>query len=159
MTTKNGVLYDERLHVPLRWWVQATMLVASLWLAFIVALDPAIAWVASGLLMAGTVALLVSYGSARIRVEDGELVAGRARIPVHLLTDPTPLDPEAARLLAGRDANAHAYLLLRPYLKRAVRVTVNDPADPTPYWLVSTRRPDELAGALASARMPEPGRG
>lgn len=159
MTTKNGVLYDEHLHVPLRWWVQATMLVASLWLAFIVALDAAIAWVASGLLMAGTVALLVSYGSARVRVEDGEFVAGRARIPVDLLADPTPLDPEAARLLAGRDANAQAYLLLRPYLKRAVRVTVNDPADPTPYWLVSTRRPDELAGALASARMPEPGRG
>ncbi len=154
MTTKNGVLYDERLHVPLRWWVQATMFVASLWLAFVVALDPVLAWAASGLLMAATMALLLGYGSARVRVEDGVLVAGRARIPVNLLVDPTPLDAEATRLLAGRDADAHAYLLLRPYLKRAVRVTVDDPSDPTPYWLVSTRRPDELAGALASARMP-----
>jgi hypothetical protein len=159
VTTKNGVLYDERLHVPLRWWVQATMFVATLWLAFIVALEPVVAWVASGLLMAGTVAVLLAYGAARVRIEDGAFVAGRARIPVDLLADPTPLDTEATRLLAGRDANAHAFLLLRPYLKRAVRVTVADPADPTPYWLVSTRRPEELAGALASARMREPGRG
>lgn len=147
------MLYEERLHVPLRWWVQATMFVATFWLAFIVALHPTVAWVATGILLAGTVALFLGYGAARIRVEDGMFVAGRARIPLSLLADPTPLDSEATRLVAGRDANAHAYLLLRPYLKRAVRVTVTDPADPTPYWLVSTRRPAELADALASARM------
>ena len=31
-------LYSERLGVPLRWWVQGTMFVATLWLAVIVAL-------------------------------------------------------------------------------------------------------------------------
>ncbi|MFC6344403.1 DUF3093 family protein [Nocardioides hankookensis] len=41
-------------------------------------------------------------------------------------------------------------MLLRPYLKRAVRVEITDPADPAPYWLVATRRPEELAGALAA---------
>ena len=35
------VEYAERLAVPLRWWVQGTMLVASLWLATIVALPRA----------------------------------------------------------------------------------------------------------------------
>ena len=30
--------YSERLHVPLRWWVQATMFLATLWLAFIVSI-------------------------------------------------------------------------------------------------------------------------
>ena len=49
------------------------------------------------------------------------------------------------------DADARAYLLLRPYLSRAVMVPVDDPADPTPYWLVSTRRPDELVAALDAA--------
>jgi hypothetical protein len=149
----NGVVYDERLHVPLRWWVQGTMLVATFWLAFIVALDPVVAWAASGVLLAATVVLLLGYGAARVRIENGTLLAGRARIDVTLLADPTPLDAEATRLLAGRDADARAYLLLRPYLKRSVRVSVIDHADPTPYWLVSTRRPQELADAIASARM------
>lgn len=153
MTTKNGVLYDERLYVSLRWWVQATMFLATFWLAFIVALDAALAWAATGVLLGATVLLFLGYGAARVSVEDGTLLAGRARIPVHLLSDPVPLDAEETRRLAGRDADVHAYLLLRPYLKRSVRVTVEDPEDPTPYWLVSTRHPDRLAAAISSARM------
>lgn len=151
----NRVRYDERLYVSLRWWVQATMFLATFWLAFIVALDPVVAWTATGVLLAGTVLLFLGYGAARVRVEDGTLAAGKATIPVHLLSDPVPLDPEETRRLAGRDADVHAYLLLRPYLKRSVRVTVDDPADPTPYWLVSTRHPDRLAAAITSARMGE----
>ena len=45
-------------------------------------------------------------------------------------------------------ADARAYLVLRPYLKRAVKVEITDPADPAPYWLVCTRHPEELAKAL-----------
>ncbi len=153
VSSETSVLYDERLHVPLRWWVQAIMFLASLWLAFIVALPPAVAWTASGVLTAAVAALFLGYGSARVRVEAGVLHAGRAQIPVSMLADPAPLDTEATRLLAGRDADARAYLLLRPYLKRSVRVDVTDPADPTPYWLVCTRRPEELAGALSAARL------
>ena len=50
--------------------------------------------------------------------------------------------------LAGLEADARAYLLLRPYLKRAVRINVRDDRDPAPYWLVSTRDPDRLAAAV-----------
>jgi hypothetical protein len=64
---------------------------------------------------------------------------------------PEALDAEAARRAAGVEADARAYLLLRPYLTRAVRVQVVDPADPTPYWLVSTRRPRTLAAVLSEA--------
>lgn len=142
--------YDERLSVPLRWWVQGTMLVASLWLAVVVALPSAAAWTVSGAAMLLLAALLLWFGSARVSVRDGVFRAGRASIPVALLGAITPLDPEATRRTAGVEADARAYLLLRPYLKRAVRVEVADPADPTPYWLVSTRRPDQLAAALAS---------
>jgi len=63
----------------------------------------------------------------------------------------TPLDAEAMRLQAGRDADARAFLLLRPYLKRGVRVDLTDPTDPAPYWLISSRHPDRLAAALVRA--------
>lgn len=36
----------------------------------------------------------------------------------------------------------------------AVRVEVLDPEDPTPYWVVSTRRPMELAASLEAIRPP-----
>ena len=140
--------YAERLAVPLRWWVQGTMLVASLWLATVVALPPVASWLVTGGALAVLIALLSSYGAARIEVSDGVLRAGRARIEVAHLGAATALDADAARRLAGVDADARAYLLLRPYLKRAVRVDLHDPADPAPYWLLSTRHPAELAAAL-----------
>ena len=140
--------YAERLTVPLRWWVQGTMLVATLWLAVVVALPAlaatAVTVVALGLLVLG----FTSYGAARVAVEDGWFRAGRARIALQHLGAVEALDAEATRRTAGVDADARAYLLLRPYLKRAVKVEITDPADPAPYWLVSTRHADALVRGL-----------
>lgn len=141
--------YDERLSVPLRWWVQGTMLVASLWLAVVVALPPVAAWSVTAVAMALLAAWLLAYGAARVSVRDGVFRAGRATIAAPHLGRAEALDPEAARRVSGIEADARAYLLLRPYLKRAVRVEITDPADPTPYWLVGTRHPERLAAALA----------
>jgi hypothetical protein len=142
--------YSERLGVPLRWWVQGTMLVATLWLAVIVALPPFAAWLVTAIALGLLVSWLVSYGSARLVVSEGSFRAGRAHIGGEHLGAATPLDPEETRRTAGVEADARAYLLLRPYLKRAVKVEITDPADPAPYWLVCTRHPEELARALTA---------
>lgn len=151
-----GLRYEERLGVPLRWWVQGTMLVASLWLALVVAVPGIAAWLITAVALGLLAALLITYGSARVAVREDWLVAGRARIESEWLGEVAALDAEQTRRMAGYEADARAYLLLRPYLKRAVRVDITDPSDPAPYWLLSTRRPDELARAVrelaASAR-------
>jgi hypothetical protein len=144
-------MYDERLGVPLRWWALATMFLASVLLAFLVATPLWVALLSAGSLTAATMALLVGYGAARITLEGGVLTAGRATIDTTHLGTVTPLDAEAAHRLAGRDADARAFLLLRPYVRGAVRIEITDPRDTTPYWLLSTRHPDRLAAALSSA--------
>jgi Protein of unknown function (DUF3093) len=141
-------VYDERLGVPLRWWALATMFLASVLLAFLVATPLWIALAATAVLVAVVLALFLGYGAARISVHDGVLTAGRARIPLAHVGEVVPLDADDTRRLAGRDADARAYLLLRPYLRRAVRVGIDDPSDPTPYWLLSTRRPERLTAVL-----------
>lgn len=143
--------YVERLRVPIRWWAIATMFWASVLLAFLVALPAALAFAFAGGLGALNLAAFLGYGGAVVSVVDGTFQAGRARIPVHLLADPVPLDAERTRAVAGVEADARAYLLLRPYLGESVRVRVTDPADPTPYWLVATRHPALLAAELSSA--------
>ncbi|WP_121252781.1 DUF3093 domain-containing protein [Nocardioides ferulae] len=140
--------YDERLGVPLRWWVQGTMLIATFWMAMVVAMPFTWACGFTALLLGLLAAWFLGYGAARITVADGSLRAGRARIEGRHLGGAEALDPEATRRVAGVEADARAYLLLRPYLKRAVRVQLTDPADPTPYWLLSTRHPDRLAAAV-----------
>ena len=141
--------YRERLFVPLRWWVQGVMFAATLWLAMVVAVPGAWAWSATAAILALMGLAFVAYGSASIVVADGHLRAGRARIEAAYLGAVEPLDADATRRTAGVDADARAFLLLRPYLKRAVKVRIDDPADPAPYWLLATRHPESLAAVLA----------
>ncbi len=140
--------YRERLYVPLRWWVQATMFLATVWLAFVVALPTWIAWAGAGFLLALVYGLFAWVGASKIEVRDGVLYAGPARIALGYLGAVDPLDKEATRRVHGVEADVRAFLHTRPYLSRSVRVTIDDPDDPTPYWLVSTRHPDRLAAAL-----------
>ena len=147
--------YAERLTVPLRWWVQGTMLVASLWLAVLAATPEVVAWSVTAVAVALMVALVVGYGRVRVAVEDDTFRAGRAHIRLEHVGEVTALDAEGLRRQAGVDADARAYLLLRPYLKRGVRVDITDPADPAPYWLVSCRRPEAVVTAVRVGRTAE----
>jgi hypothetical protein len=144
--------YRERLRVPVRWWALGTLLVGSFWLAMLVAVPEQITWSISAILLALLAILLRTYGSAKIVVTDAWLHAGRARIQRTFLGTVEPLDAPQMRSQAGPKASARAYLLLRPYISTGVRVTINDPHDPTPYWLLSTRHPAALAAALATAQ-------
>jgi hypothetical protein len=143
--------HDERLAVPLRWWVLSALFLASVLVAFLVSTPSWVAVTVTAAMTAVVAAVLLGYGGAHVSVRDGVLTAGRARIGVGDLGPARVLDAGAARLLAGRDADARAYLLIRPYLSRAVQVEVADPRDPTPYWLVASRRPERLVEALATA--------
>jgi hypothetical protein len=140
--------HHERLSVPLRWWAQGTMLVATFWLAFVVSTPGVVAWSATAVLLLVMVGLFVGYGSPRVDVADGWLRAGRAQIAGEFIGEAHPLDAAETRRVAGPAADVRAYLLLRPYLKRSVKVAVRDDRDPTPYWLVSTRDPEHLVEAI-----------
>lgn len=143
--------YAERLTVPLRWWVQGTMLVAALWFAIAVAIPSILAAALIALVFAALVAAaLLGFGRARIIVDATELHAGRAHIALAHIGRVEALDAGNTRRVAGVDADARAYLLLRPYLKCAVRVFIEDDSDPAPYWLISTRHPERLAAALST---------
>ena len=142
--------YRERLHVPLRWWAQATMFLGTVFWAFFVSTPEWVAWSGTGVLVLATYGLFAWVGSSVVEVRDGVLRAGPAHIEVAHVGAVEALDKEATRLVHGRDADARAFLHTRPYISRAVKVEISDPADPTPYWLVSTRHPRTLAAALGA---------
>ncbi|MFB7371167.1 DUF3093 domain-containing protein [Streptomyces sp. NPDC056222] len=148
--------FDERLTAPRSWWVITALLGLSGGLVtFPLGTVPTL----GGLLVATALAAVVvsSYGSARIRVVAGSLVAGDARIPVSALGAPEVLDAEEARAWRTFKADPRAFMLLRSYVPRAVRVEVTDPADPTPYVYLSSRDPEGLVAALEAARTENPG--
>ena len=98
-------------------------------------------------LPATVVALLLS-SRGRVLVSNGVLSVPGARIPIASLGGATPLDREGTRLLRGPLAEPRAFLATRSWLTSSVRVQIEDPDDDTPYWLISSRRPQELASAL-----------
>jgi hypothetical protein len=117
-------------------------------LVILLPVDPVAAVVAAVVVAAAGVGWLL-LGAPRLSVRDGELWAGRAHVPVTLLGEPTVLATrEAMRDELGARLDARAHVLLRSWVPAGVRVPLHDPADPTPYWLLSTRRPEELAAAL-----------
>ncbi|MFJ6635246.1 DUF3093 domain-containing protein [Streptomyces sp. NPDC091376] len=143
--------YDERLTAPRSWWLITVMVALS---GGLVLLPLGPVPMLGGLIAAGALAAAAvsSYGSARIRVVAGSLVAGDARIPVSALGEAEVLDAEEARAWRSYKADPRAFMLLRSYVPTAVRVPVTDPQDPTPYVYVSTRDPRGLVAALDAVR-------
>lgn len=143
--------HDERLTAPRSWWAIAVLTgLACALMTLPLGTLPLLAGLVGGTALAGM--LVSSYGSARVRVVNGALAAGEARIPVTALGEPVVLDAEEARAWRTYKADTRAFMLLRSYVPTAVRVAVTDPADPTPYVYVSTREPEALAAAIRSAR-------
>jgi hypothetical protein len=144
--------YRERLVVPAAWWLLPVVAAGSVWLAVQHVYGPRVSVpVAVGVLLT-TIAGLFAYGRAMVAVGPAGFVAGRARLPLWAVGKITALDAPAARAARGPAADPRAFFLIRGYIRPMVQVVVDDPADPVPYWLVSTRHPDELATALSAAR-------
>jgi hypothetical protein len=83
---------------------------------------------------------------------DKHLKVGRMRIPLTVLASAEEIEREALKDLIGPKADARAQLFIRGYIKTAVKIQISDPLDPTPYVVISTRRPKELAVALLANR-------
>jgi hypothetical protein len=83
-----------------------------------------------------------------VSVTTETFVAGRAKVPVSLVSGIEELDPGQMRQARGVRLDARAYLCIRGWLPVGVKVFLADPEDPTPYWLISSRRPEALASAL-----------
>lgn len=144
--------YREHLSVPATWWLTAAGLAVVVWWIFALATPSWVALTAAGLTAVAVGVGLLQYGSAVVEVSNVHLRAGAARIPLVHCGEVTVLDAAETRALHGPRADARAFFLIRPYIATSVRVEVVDPRDPTPYWLVGTRHPHQLADALIARR-------
>jgi hypothetical protein len=143
--------FRERWIVPPVWW-PATLGLATLVAAELHSGAPGTrAVVPYVVLLPLSVALLARGSRGGITVTDGILHVPGARIPITHLSSGVALDREAFRLQTGPMADPAAFVVSRPWLHTAVRLMVDDPADPTPYWVVGTRRPDRLLAAIREA--------
>jgi hypothetical protein len=140
--------YRERLIAPLSWWIVVVAFGLVWGWIMLVATNPPMASGTAILATAVTGGLVWSYGSILVEAGPEGLHVGSAHLPAANVGDVEALDPPAFRERLGPKADARAWLKTRPYVESGVQVGVDDPSDPAPYWLVSSRRPEALAAAL-----------
>ena len=119
-------------------------LVFSIWAAF----DLRATLVSSGICLA--LFLFVALRLPMVISVDSELKIDEAHLEKKYIKSVEVLDENQMQKLRTRDADPAAFLAFRFWLSRGIKVTLNDPRDPTPYWLVSCKKGEELKRALES---------
>ncbi len=150
--TAQSVRYRERLWVPWWWWPPGLGLAALIalevnqgvpavptWLPYVVLLPVA----AIALLWLGRIEVSVVGGEG-----DTELWAGAAHLPAVVVSRSAEVPRSAKSAALGRQLDPAAYVVHRAWIGPMVLLVLDDPDDPTPYWLVSCRHPDRVLSAL-----------
>ena len=150
-TTASPDGYTERLRVP--WWSWPPALLGGAVLALEVSMGLAgvALWVPFVILLPLTAFVLLRIGRIRVAVTPDEFQVDDARLPLAVISEVVALDAAGKREVLGVGAHPLAFVVQRPWIGGAVQVLLDDPADPTPFWVVSTRHPVELATALLAA--------
>lgn len=143
-------LFQERLS-PSWWLVLALFLFVPTSLLIFLPLDPVVGTGVGLALWLGSVGLLW-WTSPVIRVDETTLSAGQAHIDLRFVARIEPIDASQARQAKGPGLDARAFVVIRPWISPAARIVLDDPRDPVPYWLVSTRQPERLVAAVNGAR-------
>jgi len=150
--TSQSVRYRERLWVPWWWWPP------GLGLASLIALEvnqgaPALPnWVPFAVLLPVAAVVLLWFGKTQVGVVGGsgqtELWVGAAHLPVSVVARSAEVPKSAKSAALGRQLDPAAYVVHRAWVGPMVLLVLDDPDDPTPYWLVSCRHPDRVLAAF-----------
>ena len=83
-----------------------------------------------------------------IRVGKTTLSVGRASIPRQMVGKIDEITKDQIFQERGPRLDPAAYKVFQGTVKAAIKIEIKDPNDPTPYWIISTRKPSQLATVL-----------
>lgn len=146
----SGVLYTEKLWPSLWIWIVVLGL-SSAGLLMFGPISPMAGIIAALALLAIMTTMLV-LSTPTITVTADTVSVGRASIDRAFVGSVQAFKKAEATAERGPRLNGLAYMCFRGWIDPVVKIEITDPADRTPYWLASSRRPDELVAALSTPR-------
>lgn len=151
-TPKSGTQYFERLTVPWYWWLLGAGVAALICFEVTLAAKWGTWMIGVFVIVVAVIAVLLwSMGRGSVGVRDGELWAGNAHLPLDLISRAAAVPAAAKSAALGRQLDPAAFLYHKGWIKTMIVVVLNDPDDPTPYWMVSTRRPEQMLALIPAA--------
>lgn len=147
------VLYSERQWVPWYFWFMAAFVVAIT--TATVSLNRTIWWVIIPAVVLSAIAIwvMVSWSGTVLRVEkdaDGTrwLMVKDAQLP-HDVVQRSMVVPKSARRNAlGPQFDPASFLVTHGWIDEHVMLVLDDPEDPTPYWLIAAKKPQQVLDAF-----------
>ncbi|MBO1269367.1 DUF3093 domain-containing protein [Arthrobacter cavernae] len=95
-------------------------------------------------------AIMLVLSTPTISVTPDTLRVGRATIERRFVGSVEAFRKEEATAERGPRLNGLAFMCFRGWIDAVVKIEITDPSDRTPYWLASSRRPEELVAALTA---------
>ncbi len=148
------VRYRERLWVPWWWWPIGLGLSAVMATQINMGVRHLPDWLPYAAMAVVAVGVLLWLGRIEVQVvstgSDVELWAGQAHLPASVISRSAAVPRSAKSSALGRQLDPAAFVLHRNWVGPMVLVVLDDPDDPTPYWMVSCRHPERVLAALQS---------
>lgn len=152
------VLYSERQWVPWYWW--AVGLGLALLISAQFSLNRTFVWFIIPLVVVGGLIgwFLLWLSKTVVRVEqdpDGTrwLSVGEANLPSTVVARSMVVPASARQNALGRQLDPAAYLVTHAWVPEHVILVLDDPEDPTPYWMVSARDPEAVLAAFVPGQV------
>lgn len=150
--TSQTVRYRERLWVPWWWWPPGLGFGALLAFQVTQGAPGLPGWAPYAVLLPVAAITLLWLGRTEVRVvsdaDDTELWVGAAHLPMSVVSRSAEVPRSAKSAALGRQLDPAAYVMHRAWVGPMILLVLDDPDDPTPYWLVSCRHPDRVLTAL-----------
>ena len=103
---------------------------------------------AIGIVVVITIWTLLIFRAPTIELSNLKLKVGRVGIFRNLIGQAEVISKDRIFLERGPNLDPGAHKVFQGSVKTAIKIAILDPEDPTPYWLISTRKPHKLAELL-----------
>jgi len=142
------LLFREKLTPPIWGWVALT----GFCLMLAVSVSAVFGDITAVIVFVILVLLFIFFGfkySPVIKVDNEFLYANKAKLPLHIIKKATPLSVSETTKIRGVNADPKCFSATSPLINTSIRIDFEDKDDPHTYWLLSTRKPEELSRVLS----------
>jgi hypothetical protein len=155
-----GGEYRERLRTPWWWYPIGIVVGVLLGAEFDFVMPQALVGVPVLLAVLVAIGVVWRISSGTVRVASGRVIVGERSLPVTEVDRSYPLSYAELRRLVGRHGDPLAFTYIRPWVGPGVQLVLTDTESAEsrrePYWVLSSRHPDQLLAAVQAARSQPP---
>lgn len=105
-------------------------------------------WIGYVVLIPLSLLIVWRLGAARVRITETELITGDEHLARADVGRVQIVPKDRKQQALGPELDPVAHVVHKSWVGPIVRIEVTDPLSPVPYWIVSSRRPEQLVAAL-----------